>query len=153
MTNEGQTQQPVAGGRDAATQRLLDDYSRQCQELREELSEAFQRLDYWQRRCVEAEGAAAADSAKATLAPKTAFAAAPGSGALTWLARPTRAGWWWWCNGDEPRPTIVKVHGRADDLTTPLGQDCARVGGRWAGPYDSRKALLEAMRQNVESSD
>ena len=93
-------------------------------------------------RLAEGLGAALVELERAPDAAKTAFAAAPGSGALTWSAeKPKRPGWWWLSDADFEGPTVRRVVERSGKLRVwlPLDQVWMAVDGtppkwRWAGP-------------------
>lgn len=159
--------QPVAGGRDAATQRQLDDYSRQCQELREELTAANQAVEHWQRKYTEAEGAAAADHGEREPQTGPRSTAAPGSPSLRWIAEPTRAGWWWF-RADGRKATPLRVINGAwitsdaemrwlevvDGYSLTLNQHAEQnPGGWWAGPIEPPKVPDEEPTANIVLSN
>lgn len=89
--------------------------------------------------------------------------AAQGSPALTWLARPARAGWWWQAVLSDHEWFINPV--QVQDVKSWDDMDEARrkspedfIGERpqwrwWAGPIESPKPPHEATPGNVEVSD
>lgn len=88
--------------------------------------------------------AAADESAKASLAPKTAFAPAHGWAALRWSAeKPRAAGWWGYHNGVSQAPTIFRVFesvsmpGKFYACSGDYGIDLVtEMAGWWLGPIE-----------------